>query len=274
MQAVVDEEPAPPQHAGPLGPVITALLHKDPAVRPGAEEAEQMLAEAVEGVGRVRRRRMCRRNSTWTRAPWGWARSGWRPMGRRPRGRDRTAPRPTDRAGTRRRRTGPWRTDRARTGRRRRFTRRCPGPWARAPAPGRVRETAPRSYDRPRRRTRRPDRRWRRRGHALCERRTDRRHPQQCLARHRASRHHQAREHPDRDFGLPGAVRRRARHLGAAGRRRGLHHLLPDKTWQRQANGNQVDYTPDGGKHFVRIAIDDSPDFPLRTHTSWTWNSS
>jgi hypothetical protein len=37
---------------------------------------------------------------------------------------------------------------------------------------------------------------------------------------------------------------------------------LPDKTWQRQANGNQVDYTPDGGKHFVRIAIDDSPDFP------------
>lgn len=37
---------------------------------------------------------------------------------------------------------------------------------------------------------------------------------------------------------------------------------LPDKTWQRQANGNQVDYTPDGGEHFVRIAIDDSPDFP------------
>lgn len=49
MQAVVDEEPAPPQHAGPLGPVITALLNKDPAVRPGAEEAEQMLAEAAEG---------------------------------------------------------------------------------------------------------------------------------------------------------------------------------------------------------------------------------
>ncbi len=103
----------------------------------------------------------------------------------------------------------------------------------------------------------------RRRGHALCEqRRTDRRHPQQCLARHRASRHHQAREHPDRDFGLPGAVRRRARHLGAADDVEGFTISLPDKTWQRQANGNQVDYTPDGGKHFVRIAIDDSPDFP------------
>ena len=49
MQAVVDEEPAEPASAGPLGPVIAALLHKDPAVRPDASEAEQMLAEAVEG---------------------------------------------------------------------------------------------------------------------------------------------------------------------------------------------------------------------------------
>ncbi|MDO0912403.1 serine/threonine-protein kinase [Streptomyces sp. DT2A-34] len=49
MQAVVDEEPAEPQHAGPLGPVITALLRKDPATRPDAAEAEQMLAEAAEG---------------------------------------------------------------------------------------------------------------------------------------------------------------------------------------------------------------------------------
>ncbi|KOU57938.1 serine/threonine protein kinase [Streptomyces sp. MMG1533] len=49
MQAVVDEEPTEARYAGPLGPVITALLHKDPAVRPGAAEAEQMLAEAAEG---------------------------------------------------------------------------------------------------------------------------------------------------------------------------------------------------------------------------------
>jgi serine/threonine protein kinase len=49
MQAVVDEEPAEPRHAGPLAPVIAALLHKDPAVRPEAAEAEQMLAEAAEG---------------------------------------------------------------------------------------------------------------------------------------------------------------------------------------------------------------------------------
>lgn len=49
MQAVVSEEAAEPADAGALGPVITALLCKDPAVRPGADEAERMLAEAAEG---------------------------------------------------------------------------------------------------------------------------------------------------------------------------------------------------------------------------------
>ncbi|MFB6637473.1 protein kinase [Streptomyces chartreusis] len=49
MQAVVDEEPTEAQNAGPLAPVITALLRKDPATRPDAAEAEQMLAEAAEG---------------------------------------------------------------------------------------------------------------------------------------------------------------------------------------------------------------------------------
>ncbi|MEV1066158.1 serine/threonine-protein kinase [Streptomyces sp. NPDC050263] len=49
LQAVVEEEAADPQYAGPLGPVITALLRKDPATRPGTAEAEQLLAEAAEG---------------------------------------------------------------------------------------------------------------------------------------------------------------------------------------------------------------------------------
>ncbi|MES5816436.1 serine/threonine-protein kinase [Streptomyces sp. RG80] len=49
MQAVVEEEPAEPANAGALGPVLTALLRKDPADRPSAAEAEMMLAEAAEG---------------------------------------------------------------------------------------------------------------------------------------------------------------------------------------------------------------------------------
>ncbi|MEU5364755.1 serine/threonine-protein kinase [Streptomyces sp. NPDC005925] len=49
MQAVVDEEPAEMRYAGPLQPVIRALLRKDPATRPDAPATEQMLAEAAEG---------------------------------------------------------------------------------------------------------------------------------------------------------------------------------------------------------------------------------
>ncbi|WP_459738341.1 serine/threonine-protein kinase [Streptomyces sp. E-15] len=49
MQAIVEEEAGEPGHSGPLGPIIAALLHKDPAQRPSMEEAEQMLAEAAEG---------------------------------------------------------------------------------------------------------------------------------------------------------------------------------------------------------------------------------
>ncbi|WP_018543967.1 serine/threonine-protein kinase [Streptomyces sp. LaPpAH-108] len=49
MQAVVEEREAPPEHAGPLGPVISALLQKEPALRPSAEDTERMLAEVAEG---------------------------------------------------------------------------------------------------------------------------------------------------------------------------------------------------------------------------------
>ncbi|MFF4244062.1 protein kinase [Streptomyces sp. NPDC001822] len=49
MQAVVTEEPPPPLRGGALEPVITALLRKDPAERPTAEETERMLLAAMEG---------------------------------------------------------------------------------------------------------------------------------------------------------------------------------------------------------------------------------
>ncbi|MCJ1679465.1 serine/threonine protein kinase [Streptomyces sp. APSN-46.1] len=49
LQAVVHDEPPAPRQSGALGPVITALLRKDPAHRPSAAEAERMLLEAMEG---------------------------------------------------------------------------------------------------------------------------------------------------------------------------------------------------------------------------------
>ncbi|MFK4798674.1 serine/threonine-protein kinase [Streptomyces sp. MPA0124] len=49
MQAVVEEEAGEPRYAGALAPVISALLRKDPADRPDATEAEHLLAQAAEG---------------------------------------------------------------------------------------------------------------------------------------------------------------------------------------------------------------------------------
>lgn len=49
MQAVVGEEPPHPANAGPLAAVIVALLRKDPEQRPRADEAERMLLDAMEG---------------------------------------------------------------------------------------------------------------------------------------------------------------------------------------------------------------------------------
>ncbi|MFK0232252.1 serine/threonine-protein kinase [Streptomyces vinaceus] len=49
LQAVVNDEPPALRQAGALGPVITALLRKDPGERPSAQETERMLIEAMEG---------------------------------------------------------------------------------------------------------------------------------------------------------------------------------------------------------------------------------
>jgi hypothetical protein len=48
------------------------------------------------------------------------------------------------------------------------------------------------------------------------------------------------------------------------GRRRNAHQSYgtdPSGRTEEIEQINQTDYTPDGGKHFIRIAIDDSPDF-------------
>ncbi|MDQ2815426.1 MAG: serine/threonine protein kinase, partial [Actinomycetota bacterium] len=49
LTAVVADEPDPPVHAGPLWPVISGLLNKDPEVRLGPAETELMLSRVAEG---------------------------------------------------------------------------------------------------------------------------------------------------------------------------------------------------------------------------------
>ncbi|MGW2251808.1 protein kinase domain-containing protein [Kitasatospora sp. NPDC001660] len=49
LAAVVGEPLPEPRRAGPLGPVLAALMAKDPADRPGADEAARMLAEVQAG---------------------------------------------------------------------------------------------------------------------------------------------------------------------------------------------------------------------------------
>lgn len=262
MQAVVDEEPAPPQHAGPLGPVITALLHKDPAVRPGAEEAEQMLAEAAEGRRLVRRRRMCRRSSTWTRAPWGWARSG---------GALRDGIAGDGIAGRRAPRTGGAPDGVARV---------------RGARIGRARGDADascagvRALGRRHRLRGASGRRRRGRTIALVVVLAALIGGGGAVAMHYVNGARTGDTHNSASSGTAnsGTTKPGSTPTATSGTKEpsgavpdtwvqrddveGFTISLPDKTWQRQANGNQVDYTPDGGQHFVRIAIDDSPDFP------------
>ncbi|MGA5703525.1 bifunctional serine/threonine-protein kinase/glutamate ABC transporter substrate-binding protein [Peterkaempfera bronchialis] len=48
LLAVREEEPDPPEHAGPLGPVLAGLLTKDPARRMEAGRAEELLRHVVQ----------------------------------------------------------------------------------------------------------------------------------------------------------------------------------------------------------------------------------
>ncbi|MFJ1603106.1 serine/threonine-protein kinase [Streptomyces sp. NPDC088253] len=263
MQAVVDEEPASPQHAGPLGPVITALLHKDPAVRPGADEAEQMLAEAAEGrrpsaaqayvptqqhVDTGTMGMGAQRAASYGTAPHGTGSQGAAPHGP---GAHETASHGSVAHGS-----GAHGAT----------------PTLHAPVPGPLGDGTGTGGASGRRR--------RGRTIALVVALTALIGGGGAVATNymNGARNDDSRNSASPGTANPGTTKPGSTPTATSGTQEpsgavpdswvqrddveGFTISLPDKTWQRQANGNQVDYTPDGGKHFVRIAIDDSPDFP------------
>ncbi|MEU3347412.1 protein kinase [Streptomyces sp. NPDC006700] len=224
MQAVVDEEPREPRHAGPLAPVITALLRKDPADRPQAEQAEQMLAEAAEG-----RRPSSAQAYVPTQA------AGLHP--------ETAAPADAYPA------SASW-------------------PQATTPYPAPAQAvTGPVPQHAPVRMPRR------RRtlilvvalaalvggGSALMLQKWDQDRRQVPETSQSTPPPETTTPSPTTDAsgGLPdGWVRVRDPY--------GFSLAVPDESWQRQefdAATHQVDYTPDGGRHFIRVAMEDTPDF-------------
>ncbi|MFI5689046.1 serine/threonine-protein kinase [Streptomyces sp. NPDC051636] len=249
MQAVVEEEAAEPRYAGPLGPVITALLRKDPAQRPGADETEQMLAEAAEG-----RRPSAAQAFVPTQQHGGlFTRTG----GRYSTG---TGTQYTAGAGTQ----YPPET--------------ATPPHVRthglSPSQGPV--TAPTAVAPPA--TARPRRRRLRTlalvvafaavmggGGAVAWQKFGSGQQQDGNASGASpAPADKATSTPSPEGATPGTWVSVPDPLG-------FSISLPSKNWKRKVYGihgdlKQIDYSPDNGKHFVRIAIDASPDFPDAYH--------
>ncbi|MBL1081439.1 serine/threonine protein kinase [Streptomyces actinomycinicus] len=241
MQAVVEEDADEPRHAGPLGPVIAALLRKDPAQRPGAEEAEQMLAEAAEG-----------RRPSMAQAFVPTQSSGLRTSGADNPGYGRHGHPAGDAAhGTP---AGPGRSG--------------TGPTAVAPTPVPPGPAGGSAGARPRRRLRTlavvvaaaavlggggavAVQKWGGLEHSTGSGGDTNPSRTSPAGDDTAS--------PNSGGMVPASWKRYDDEWG-------FSIYLPEG-WSRKVVGvpgeiKQVDYTPDGGKHFVRIALDSSPDFP------------
>ncbi|MBT2376562.1 serine/threonine protein kinase [Streptomyces sp. CB00316] len=220
MQAVVTEEPPPPVNAGPLGPVITALLRKDPADRPTAAGTEQMLLDAMEG----REPRSAQAHVPTQRVPEG----------------DRFAYAGSDGA-----------------------TARLPGGAPSPPAP-----TAPVGGHPSASVTRRAgSRRWRTvlvvvvaaavlggaGGLAAMKYGQGASADGRTTSAPTAPRTTPAPSATDPAPEIPDGWRRVDDPAGFS--------LVVPEDWTRQVNEGQIDYTPDGGAHRIRISVDPDPDF-------------
>ncbi|MFE9536336.1 serine/threonine-protein kinase [Streptomyces sp. NPDC006691] len=223
MQAVVAEEPPVPDRAGALAPVIVALLRKKPEERPSAEEAERMFLEAMEGRA--------------SKAAQAYV--------------------PTRQVSERELRSA----DASRTG----PTERQSPPL---PPPAPVRPVPDPLAGRPEPR----GRRWRTAvlvvalaavvgvGAGFAVMKYQENGGSSGAANGGTPSASQAPTTPDAghpssggDNSVPAGWQRVKDPVGFS--------LLVPKGWKRQLDGNEIDYTPDNGKHRIRISVDKLPDF-------------
>ncbi|MFJ3828223.1 serine/threonine-protein kinase [Streptomyces sp. NPDC090046] len=225
LQAVVNDEPPALKQAGALGPIITALLRKNPAERPSAAEAERMLLEAMEG-----RESKSAQAYVPTRAV--------SPEELAP------AQRPAEAS------TPP--ADVAATAT-------LPEPPAPAPAPGATGATAVTVAD--------PARGWGGRAVVVAL---------VAALLGGGGVFGVLKYTSDSDGGTDKVVTSTGGQSGDDGKPQeaappagynrvtdplaGFTLFVPEG-WTRKANGDQIDYTPDDGKHFIRIAADSTPDY-------------
>ncbi|GHH78710.1 serine/threonine protein kinase [Streptomyces sulfonofaciens] len=283
MQAVVEEEMPPPAGGGPLGPVIAALLRKDPDARPGAEDAEAMLLEASEGRSPAAAQEYLATTAHpygppephGTPQPQGAVQPPGAPHPQEDPTRDYRSVReghPHDASGGQR--YGPYPSygahgpSGAGTGGQGRY-----GP---GPQPELMTSTQPPAAHSAPPLTPTPSAARGRRGWnvvaivvaaaALVGGGT-------ALGLHYAEGHGQAASLPSHTAPAPApsvspphsaGPTHRAGEIPADWKRvddvEGFSLMLP-QGWQREANGTQVDYTPDHGNHFVRISVDHAPDW-------------
>ncbi|MFF9316367.1 protein kinase [Streptomyces sp. NPDC014735] len=249
MQAVVTEEPPPPGRAGPLGPVITALLRKEPEDRPSAAETERMLLDAMEG----REPQAAQAYVPTQRVPD----EALRALG------PATAPGPATAFDPG---AAPGETGAAGT------AQLPPPPGGSAAGPVNGPPSAPV--------TRRSRGRWRTAvlvvvaaaliggGAGLVAMRYADRGDDTTARQGGTGRHapgtptepaNSPSEKPD-----PSRKRTEAKEIPDGWHRvddpEGFSLTVPDG-WERRADGNQIDYTPDNGLHYIRISVDPEPDY-------------
>ncbi|MHC6626691.1 serine/threonine-protein kinase [Streptomyces globosus] len=217
LQAVVNDEPPALRQSGPLGPVITALLRKDPEERPSAQETERMLLEVMEG-----REPRAAQAYVPTRAVSPQELSGAReaePEAPAASGTGGTAALPAGRA-------EPAAGSRSTAGR----VKRAAAVALVAALVGGGAVFGVLKYT----------------GDAAGGDGADR-----------------SASAPDRQDGAGGEDGKEASPPGGWKKvtdPEGFTLWVPEG-WKRQMDGNQIDYTPDNGRHFIRVAVDPTPDY-------------